>query len=134
MHFCPIRCHSMILTNYKDSIVISKTMDKCEINLYICEYCETDIGGKSVQKTVKYAMEIVMTDDLTQQVVGTLGAENKPKISKFTFPYVIIDVVRNTFEGTKIKAVEDRIVEWLHRGSDRKKAENKRRERLNLQQ
>ncbi|XP_071574115.1 uncharacterized protein [Temnothorax nylanderi] len=93
-----------------------------------------DIGGKSVQKAVKYAMEVVMTDDLTQQVVWTLGAENKPKISKFTFPYVIIDVVRNTFEGTKIKAVEDRIAEWLRRGGDRKKAENKRRERQNLQQ
>ncbi|XP_077256570.1 uncharacterized protein LOC143907936 [Temnothorax americanus] len=92
-----------------------------------------DIGGKSVQKAVKYAMEVVMTDDLTQQVVWTLGAENKPKISKFTFPYVIIDVVRNTFEGTKIKTVEDRIAEWLRRGGDRKKAENKRRERQNLQ-
>ncbi|XP_071652764.1 uncharacterized protein [Temnothorax longispinosus] len=92
-----------------------------------------DIGGKSVQKAVKYAMEVVITDDLTQQVVWTLGAENKPKISKFTFPYVIIDVVRNTFEGTKIKTVEDRIAEWLRRGGDRKKAENKRRERQNLQ-
>ncbi|TGZ51585.1 Uncharacterized protein DBV15_11907 [Temnothorax longispinosus] len=28
-----------------------------------------DIGGKSVQKAVKYAIEVVMTDDLTQQVV-----------------------------------------------------------------
>lgn len=58
-----------------------------------------DIGGKSVQKAVKYAMEVVMTDDLTQQVVWTLGAENKPKISKFTFPYVIIGMYMayNTF-------------------------------------
>ncbi|XP_077255534.1 uncharacterized protein LOC143893711 [Temnothorax americanus] len=52
-----------------------------------------DIGGKLVKKAVKYAMEVVMTNDLTQQVVWILGAENKPKISKFTFPYVIIDVV-----------------------------------------
>lgn len=48
------------------------------------------IGGKTVQKAIKYAMEVVMTDALTQQVVWTLGAENIPKLCKFKFPYLII--------------------------------------------
>lgn len=49
-----------------------------------------EIGGKTVQKAVKYAMEAVLTDELTQQVVWILGAENIQKISKFKFPYLII--------------------------------------------
>lgn len=49
-----------------------------------------EIGGKTVQKTIKFAMEAIMTDELTQKVVWTLGAEHLPKICKFTFPYLII--------------------------------------------
>lgn len=49
-----------------------------------------EIGGKTVQKATKYAMETVMTDTLTQKVVWTLGAKNVPKIYKFKFPYIII--------------------------------------------
>lgn len=49
-----------------------------------------DIGGKTIQKSVKYCMEQVMTDELTKNVVWILGGENIPKISKFKFPYLII--------------------------------------------
>lgn len=46
---------------------------------------------------------------------------------------IFSDVVLNTFDGTKKKAVEDKIADWLRRGGDRLKAAtvaaNKRRER-----
>lgn len=60
-----------------------------------------DIGGKTVQKAVKFSME-VMTDDLTQKVIWTLGAENIPKISKFTF--IIIDTYARTHAALNIHA------------------------------
>lgn len=48
------------------------------------------IGGKNVQKTIKYSLESIITDELAQHVVWILGADDKPKMSKFEFPQIII--------------------------------------------
>lgn len=48
------------------------------------------ISGKNVQKTIKYSLESIITDELAQHVVWILGADDKPKMSKFEFPQIII--------------------------------------------
>lgn len=54
-----------------------------------------EIGGRNVQKAVKFSMEAVMSDQLSQKVVWVLGAETVPKLSRFAFPRLIVGMVIN---------------------------------------